>query len=151
MLFEIVHDLLATAWFLHRVAKNGDACRRFHGSSKLTFGIPALRAGGVGDDKQSTTRIVQFQSFEVILHIFYESAVYENSGWQYLVRLINLVCIGIGEAVILIENHSLDTDSPAVSLQDFIKRQRQVGESRDCVMRETDARLEEQSQHVERC
>lgn len=62
---------------------------------------------------------------------------------------MNLVSVGISEAVIFVEHHSLDADGPAIPLQHSIKRERQVGEGLDCVMRQTDAGLEEQSQHVE--
>lgn len=67
ILLEILHDLATAAWFLHGMVKNSDACGGFYSSGKLGFRVPTACAGGVGDDKESTTGIVLLERLKVSL------------------------------------------------------------------------------------
>lgn len=58
--------------------------------------------------------------------------------------------MGIGKAVILVEDHSLDLGGATFPLQSLVKGNGQVSKGRHRVVRQADTWLEEYPQHIER-
>lgn len=70
--------------------------------------------------------------------------------WDYLVRLVDLMVVWDGEAVILIQNHCPDVDLLAAPGECLVERDGEVIESRDSGVGEAQRRVGEQLEDVER-
>ena len=70
--------------------------------------------------------------------------------WTDLVRSMDLVGIRVRETVVLVQDNSLDLGAAPFPLEALIQRDREISKSWNGVMRQADAGLEKDSQHVER-
>lgn len=69
---------------------------------------------------------------------------------KYLVRLVDVLGVGVGKAVVLVEHDGANVGLQAAGVQHAVKRDRQVVERGHGVVREARARLEEEARRVER-
>ena len=69
---------------------------------------------------------------------------------KYLVWLVHLICFWIGETVILVQNDCLDLRIVAAASKALVKWNRQLAKVWHSVMRQADARLEQDLYDIER-
>lgn len=74
----------------------------------------------------------------------------ERKKKRYLVRLVDVLGVGIGKAVVLVEDDGANAGLQTAGVQHAVERDGEVVKGGDGVVRETCARLEEEARRVER-
>lgn len=167
-LFEVLQDLILTAWFLWNVgqllvveepaAYLGIMSKHFH--ARILFqdlqlfvsGIISC-SGSVGHDQQSWSWVCFPQFLEFILSIVRLCPKNTTSIIlkKYLIRFVNFIGMWFCKAIIFIQDYCPNIHAllSILDSKSFWERDRQVVECWDCMMRQAQRWIPEQFEGVE--